>query len=249
MARFHAQSVAFYVDEFDFSGESNTCNIAVDQNLAEVTCFADLDATFVEGKASFTINVQSMMDLAANAYDAEMFIDLTSEGRRVGIFPPDAISGNYGYEGDCNITSQARTAEIAGALLLNVDLRGDTPLVRAVVLDRDTAVTVSGNGTKYQRGAALAGDTIVGVLRLLAVPGGAGNNDLVVTIESDADSGAGGETTRLTFATLNQASAALSEVVNLAGAITDTFWRVVYTYSGAGTRSFSLVITFGIRPT
>jgi hypothetical protein len=248
-ARLMATSVAHYVDEWDFSGLSNSCDIAITNNLGEVTAYADTDATFVEGKPGFTINFGGLLDPVAGGYDAEMFIDLTSEGRRVGVFPGGATAGNYGYEADSNVSEQPRTAEIAGAIALNVNWQGDTPLVRAVLLDRQTAKNNSTAGTKFQRGAAAATDTIVGVLRLFAAPGGAGSNTLDVTIESDANSGAGGETTRLTFAQLDQTSVALSEVVTAAGAVTDTWWRVAYTYAGAGTRTFNLAISFGIRPT
>lgn len=249
MVRFHAKSVAHYVDEFDFSGVSNSVEGAIDNNLGEVTAFADTDATFVEGKASFTFNINALLDAVAGGYDAEMFTDLTSEARRVGVIPGGAMNGNYGYEADTNISEQARSGEIAGAIALNVTWRGDTPLVRVVLLDVDTAVAASGNGTPYQRGAAGAGDTIVGVLRLLAAPGGAGNNTLDVIVQSDSAEGFSSPTTRLTFTQLDQASVALHEVITAAGAVTDTWWRVNYTYAGAGSRTFSLVITFGIRPT
>ena len=79
--------------------------------------------------------------------------------------------------------------------------------------------------------------------------GGAGSNDCVVTVESDADSSAGGETSQGIFATLNQASVATHEAIEVAGAITDTWWRVVVTISGAGSRTFDLVVSFGKRKT
>ena len=126
---------------------------------------------------------------------------------------------------------------------------GDQAVVRGALIYKDTAVATTENGTKFQVGSVGATQTAVGILRLLAAPGGAGNNDCVVTVESDADSSAGGETTRLTFTTLNQASVALHEVKELAGAVTDAWWRVVVTITGAGSRTFDLVITLGERET
>ena len=248
MARIHAKSVLHLVDEFDFSGVSNQATLDFPNSLSDVTSFADADHTFVEGKGSFSFNIQGLLD-AAGGYDAEMFTDLTTTARQVGVYPGGGAAGNYGYEGETIIGEQSRVTEISAALALNVTWKGVSPAVRAVLLGVNTAVGATASGTKYQRGAAAAGDTIVGVLRLLAAPGGSGNNTMTVTVESDANASAGSETTRLTFTQLTQSSVALSEVKTAAGAVTDTYWRVVFTYAGAGSRTFNLLVGFGIRPT
>ena len=247
--RIHAKAATIYKDELDISGVSNAVEIDMTNPPAEVTAFADEDATFVEGKPGFTIGINGLLDPAALGYDAEMFTDLTSENRRVGIYPEGRTVGLPGYEGQTDISAAPRVSERAAAILLNVTWQGDTPIARSRILYTATAVGASVDGTKYQHGALASTQTGVGVLRLLAAPGGAGSNDCVVTIQSDADSIAGGETTRITFATLNQASVALHEVVEVAGAVTDAWWRVVVTITGAGTRTFNLLITFGIRAT
>ena len=247
--RIHAKAATIYKDEIDYSGVSNGVVIDIDNPPAEVTAFADVDATFVEGKAVFKINLNALFDAVASGFDAEMFSDLTSENRRVGVYPEGRTVGTPGYEGRTDISQAPRTAEKAGAILLNVTWQGDTPLARARILATGTAIASTTTGTKYQHGDLSSTQTGVGVLRLLAAPGGAGSNACVVTIESDADSIAGGETTRITFATLNQVSVALHEVVEVAGAVTDAWWRAVVTISGAGTRTFNLLISFGIRAT
>ena len=247
--RILGKSVAHYVDEFDLSGVSNSAEIEASESPAEVTAFADTDATFVEGKYTFRFNIQGLLSSASPNYDGEMFIDLTSSQRRVGVYPGGGTAGNFGYEGRSNITRAPRVVDKGAVLALNVEWLGDQPLVRSQLMYLATAVSATVNGTKYQHGSVAAAETLVGVIRLLAAPGGAGSNDLVVTIQSDADSIAGGETTRLTFATINQASVALHEVVELAGAVTDTWWRAVVTITGAGTRTFSIVVAIGTRAT
>jgi hypothetical protein len=256
LTRIHAQSIAHLVDEFDFSGFSNNCNLAIASAPVDLTSFADTDMTFGMGKGSFAINVGGLFDGSAG-YDSEMFIDLTATGRRVGIYPPGIGSsvtalttGNFGYEGSCNSESQSRTGAIGAAIVLDVGWKGTDPLTRSVILDVNTAVAATGTGTAIQRGAAASTDTIEATLRLIAAPGGSGNNTLNVTIDSDDVSNFGGTpATQLTFTQLNQASTAQFEVKTAAGAITDTWWRVDYTYAGAGSRTFSLIITFGIKPT
>ncbi len=249
MARITGKAAAVLVDEFDFSGVSNSVEIAFSGALSGVTAFADTDDTFVEGKPGFTFNVQGMHSTASPNYDGEMFINLTAAQRRVGIYPGGDAVGTFGYEGRTNITEDTIPTDLGGAIALNVNWQGDEAPARGLVLTNNAAISSTDTGTKFALPAVAAGETIVAVVRLRAAPGGAGSNDCVVTIESDANSGAGGETTRLTFTTINQASVALFEVKEAAGAITDTFWRAISTISGAGSRTFDLLITFGIRKT
>ncbi len=247
MSRFHAKAAKVYVDEFDFSGYSNTVDINVDNGIAEVTAFTDTDATFVEGKPSFKIPVRGFWSAAD--YDAEMYIDLTAASRRVGIYPAGGTAGNIGYEGQSDLGSKNDSSPIAGAIALDVEWEGTAPLTRSYMMLINTAVGASGNGTAYQLGAASAGQTLVGIIRLLASPAGAGNNTLDVIIQRDNDVGMGTPATALTFTQLTQVSTATFEIQTQAGAITDDWFRVNYTYAGVGSRTFSLVVTLGIRPT
>jgi len=66
---------------------------------------------------------------------------------------------------------------------------------------------------------------------------------LDVTIESDDAEGMASATTRLTF---TQATATTSEWQELAGAVTDDWWRAAWTIGG-GSPSFTAVVVVGIR--
>ncbi len=248
MTRITAKAAVVLVDEFDFSGVSNSVEIGFSGALSEVTAFADTDATFVEGKQGFTFNVQGLHSTATPNYDGEMFINLTAAQRRVGIYPGGDAVGTFGYEGRTNITEDTIPTDLGGAIALNVNWQGDQAPARGLVLINDTAISGTVTGTKFELPAVAADETIVAVVRLRTDPAGSGSEDCDVTIESDPNAGAGGETTRLTFTTINQASVALFEVKEAAGAITDTFWRAIVTLSG-GSRVFDLLITFGIRKT
>ena len=124
---------------------------------------------------------------------------------------------------------------------------GEGPAIhRSVLLYVATAAAASVNGTEYVVGTITSGThTARGVLRLLAAPGGAGNNTLDVKIQHDT-TGFASPTDAITFTQLDQASVALSEVGTYTTGTTDTFWRIVTTYAGAGSRTFSVVIGFGI---
>ena len=63
MARISAKSAGLLVDEFDFSGVSNTMTMNFTETPADVTAFADTDMTFIQGKPSFTFDVGGLGQL------------------------------------------------------------------------------------------------------------------------------------------------------------------------------------------
>ena len=75
MARIHAKSAGLLVDEFDFSGISNSMDLSLSEAPAEVTAFADTDLTFIQGKPTFTFDVNGLWSTSSPNYDGEMFID------------------------------------------------------------------------------------------------------------------------------------------------------------------------------
>lgn len=248
MARIHAKSADVLVDEFEFDAVTNSVNVDIEGNHGKVTAYADTDETYVEGKPSFTLDIGGLFSTSSPGYDGEMFTDLTTVDRLVGVYPNQHTAGEFGYECNCNPGPQARTSEKTAAILLNVQWRGSTPIIRSQVLTKNTAISSTNTGTAYQHGAVGATEKAWAAVRLLSSPGGGGSNDCDVTIESDSAEGFSSATTRLTFTTLNQASTATHETQEANGAITDDWWRALVTISGGGSRTFDLLITMGILP-
>ena len=243
MARISAKSAGLLVDEFDFSGVSNSMNLDFAEAPADVTAFADADLTYIQGKPTFTFNVNGLWSTASPNYDGEMFTDLTATNRRVGIYPGGLSDGVFGYEGATNISASPRVSTIGDAIACNVTWQGASAPFRSTIL-RYATDSSSANGTQYTLGTIASTNTIIGVLRLLEI-GGSGNNTLDVKIQSDT-SGYSSPTDWLTFTQLNQGSGATFETQTAAGpAGSDNIWRVVVTIGGAGSRSFKLIVGFG----
>ena len=243
MARITAKSAGLLVDEFDFSGVSNSMDLTFAETPAEVTAFADTDLTYIQGKPTFNFNVNGLWSTASPNYDGEMFTDLTASARRVGIYPSGISDGNFGYEGATLISASPRVSTIGDSIACNVTWQGADAGFRSTML-RYATDSSSANGTQYTIGTIAASNTIIGVLRLLEI-GGSGNNTLDVKIQSDT-SGYSSPTDRLTFTQLNQGSGATFETQTAAGpAGSDNIWRVVVTIGGAGSRSFKLIVGFG----
>jgi len=243
VARITAKSAALLVDEFDFSGVSNSMDLSFTEGPADVTAFADTDMTYVQGKPGFTFDVSGLWSTASPNYDGEMFTDLTATNRRVGIYPGGLTDGNTGYEGATNISASPRVSTIGDAIACNVSWQGASAPFRSTLM-RYATDSSSANGTQYTVGTIAATNTIVGILRLIEI-GGSGNNTLDVKIQSDT-SGFSSPSDRLTFTQLNQGSGATHEVITATGpAGSDNIWRVVVTIAGAGSRSFKFAVGFG----
>lgn len=105
------------------------------------------------------------------------------------------------------------------------------PLVRGTVV-HNAAVAGDGSGSAYNLGAVSSTQYLYACLHVLAISG-----TLDVVVESDT-SGFPSPTTRITFAQASAVGAQLA--TRVAGAITDTFWRVSYTRSGTAT--FAVVV-------
>ena len=243
MARISAKSAALLVDEFDFSGVSNSMTLNFTEAPADVTAFADTDMTYIQGKPTFTFDVSGLWSTASPNYDGEMFTDLTATNRKVGIYPGGLSDGVFGYEGVTNISSSPRVSTTGDVIACNVTWQGASAPFRSTIL-RYATDSSSANGTQYTLGTIAATNTIIGVIRLLEI-GGSGNNTLDVKIQSDT-SGYSSPSDRLTFTQLNQGSGATFETQTAAGpAGSDNIWRVVVTIAGGGSRSFKFIVGFG----
>ena len=243
MARISAKAAGLLVDEFDFSGVSNSMTLNFAEAPADVTAFADTDMTYVQGKPGFTFDVNGLWSTASPNYDGEMVTDLTATNRRVGIYPGGLSDGVFGYEGATNISASPRVCTIGDAIACNVSWQGASAPFRSTIL-RYATDSSSANGTKYTLGTIANTNTIIAVLRLLEI-GGSGNNTLDVKIQSDT-SGFSSATDQLTFTQLNQGSGATFETKTATGpGGSDNIWRVVVTIAGGGSRSFKLIVGFG----
>ena len=151
MARISAKSAGLLVDEFDFSGVSNSMDLNFTEAPADVTAFADTDMTYIQGKPTFTFNVNGLWSTASPNYDGEMFTDLTATARRVGIYPGGLDEGTVGYEGATLISASPRVSTVGDAIACNVTWQGASAPFRSRIIEANTITcngsTVVANGT------------------------------------------------------------------------------------------------------
>lgn len=122
------------------------------------------------------------------------------------------------------------------------DFAGSGRMVRGIVLHPPgTARTSSASGAARQQGAIGATQTGYAALHVLSVAGTA-TPTVTVKVQSDDNSGFSSATDRITF---TGATAVGYQWGTVAGAVTDDYWRVVWTISGTNP-SFLFAVTFGI---
>ena len=239
MGRTFAGGSEIFVDEFNFSGVINAIAIDVENPISEITAFTDGDATFVEGKPTFSITLNGLYSTSSPDYDGEMFNDLTSSDRLITVSPgASATSGGLAYFGRGDIITEPITSNIGDAVLLNVTWKGNKPLARGTFMHRDAGATASADGTAYNLGAITASQQLISFLHVLSATVGTLN----VTIESDAASTFGTPTTVLTFTQV--ASTITAERQTVSGAITDTWYRAHLNITGFA--SYDMLVSLGI---
>ena len=249
MARISAKSAGLLVDEFDFSGVSNSMTLNFTESPVDVSAFADTEMTYLQGKPAFTFDVNGLWSTASPAYDGEMFTDLTATARRVGIYPGGLDQGNVGYEGATLISASPRISTVGDVAACNVIWNGASAPFRSQIILANTITcngsTVVVNGTGYNSGTIAATNTIFGVWRMVEM-GGSGTNTIALEIQSETNDTWGSPTTRINFGTITHSTGVSFLTASATGpAASESWWRVKIQSSGTGNRTFKNYVSFG----
>jgi hypothetical protein len=231
-----------YLDAYDFTGDSREARIDYSAALLDATVFGATTKINAPGPKSIALTASGWGNFAAAAQDAEAF-------GNVGLSTPAAIlmipatAGAAVVEMDLAYFFQAAFAKytIGGAYggLLPFALTAEHgqsgyPLIRGYVGEPGTVQRAAGgNGTGSNAlGALSAQQNLYAALCITQSSGG----NLVVKVQSAVLNTFAGATDRITFSTVTTPGSQVA--TRVAGPITDTYWRVLWTLS-AGTATFA----------
>lgn len=224
------QDCRAYLDEFDLSGQANRLGTNGKANMLEKTTFASA------GWREWTPGLNnSKLDL--QTYLSE---SLTGTGLDAGTesvvcsFIVDDAEFSVGYCVSGVSASLGREAPVGNLFMQPVTIEGSGPMFRGELLFPKAAKTSAGNGSSRELGAVDATEKVFANLHVFAIAGGS----VTVTVESDTATEFPSTATQLSFAA---ASAVGSETVSAEGAVTDTWWRVVWTQT-ASSATFAVVV-------
>ena len=227
-------------DDQDLSCSGKVVNLATEVAALDTTavCTTTNHVTLIGGLKSGTIDLELMADFA-EGHDSAIWSELggsvihsvgfgSADGSLAYTFRGIPVSYTP-FEGSVGDLAMARMSGSSAS----------SPVVRGALVHPVTARTSSGSGTGRQIGAVQAGKAMYAALHIVAASGTSPTLD--VKVQSDDNAGFASPTDRITF---TQATGTGAQFDSVAGAITDDYWRIVYTIGGT-TPSFTFAAVIG----
>lgn len=243
MAEFVLTNVRFFAGSADLTGHSNKVEITTEVEDADATTFNSSGWTeVVGGLRSTEISGEGLWEASDYSYPDDAAWESLGNDRAITICPTTPSDGDLAY-----FTSAVRLDYTLGGAVGDIapwtsTWKSNWPLVRGVSAHPPgTARTATGEGTGVELGAVAAGSYLYANLHVLAASGTTPTLDVIV--ESDVDDTFASPTTRITFDQVTSTASASAKRV--AGAITDTWFRVQYTIGGTSP-SYRFIATLGI---
>lgn len=234
-----------FVGGADLSGQSNSLEVSDEFEDKDVTnwrsggakeLLAGLEQPKLSAEGQWEAGDPSKIDDAMWA--TRRAVEAWSAGP-TGV--SDTAVGGLAYVASALRTSAQLLGNVGDVAPWKVQASGSGPMGRGVWLHPSgTARSTTGTGTAVQLGALPAGSTLRANLHVLSVTG----TTPLITVKVDSDS-SGAFSTPVERAAFTQTGAVGYQSILVDGPITDDWWRVNWTVSGAGP-SFLFLVAAGI---
>lgn len=230
------------VNGFDFSGDMNALSLEYGAELQDNTTFGADTRSRKGGLKTVTLGGEGFWNAdGTDEPDDVLFGRVGQDTSVMTVAPNDGAAGSIAYIVNGIVGQYSHGGAIGDMHGFSVAAEAQSRLVQGTVL-HNASQTTTGNGTAYQVGAVGASQSLHAAIHVLSVSGT--SPTLNVIVQSDDGAGFLSPTNRITF---TQATAIGAQwATPVAGAITDTYWRVNYTIGGTGTPTFLFVVTIGI---
>lgn len=242
MAHLVLTNTQFVLNDLDVSGDSNTVTMDLSREELDASVFGDTFRRRLPGLPSGSLDAGGFVNLGTNNQEHELFTDLGLADRVVTVAAEGGAVGNVAYSFkalESSLSLLGTHGEIAPWSASGVT---SSHFTRGTILHpTSSARTATGNGTATNLGAITSTQYLHVALHVIAASGTTPTLD--VTIESDDNSNFTSAVTRATF---TQVSTTGAEYLVVAGPVTDTWWRAVYTIAGTSP-SFSFLVNAGIQ--
>lgn len=244
-------NMAIWLGGYDHSSEENACNFMVGNPEEPDATFGDVLEAKYPGLLQPTVDLGGRWSAGSLSPDAIYFPRVSGDPSLwpLTMCPPNAPATTPGSDGNLAYTvigAQFAYQAIEGehGKLLGFKLktlpRSTGTVNRGTVVLPKASVAATTTGTGRQLGALSASQRMIVTLHVFAINGGS----WVLTVESDNASNFATPITRGTLTAVTSAPNRLT--AEIAGPITDDWWRVVLTKTG-GT-SITPAATLGIVP-
>lgn len=235
-----------YLAGADLTGYSNKVMVGSDVEDLDKTTFASggvkervggLFDTSVDVEGFWQAGDLSMPD---DAFWAALGVSTTP----YTAVPTSGAVGSLAYLTRVLEASYKPGGDVGKLLGYSVSLHGNQPTARGQILHpQGTARTATGNGTGAQVGAVSATQRMYANLHVMSIAGTA-TPTITVKVQSSVDNTFASPTDRITFTAATTLSGQASSIL---GAVTDTWWRAVWTITGTNP-SFLFAVSAGVGP-
>lgn len=244
---------ALFLAEFNYSTITRAFSMDIEADALDRTAISDTTRVNIGGLRSGTWASElyydaSTIPYAGNTYESAVAIPAlasdTSQAIIVSYFPGGAVTEDEGlayfFRGRTSKMSMPWTVGEVAMFSLSgessqLGINQGQSIVQGYLSALGVAKSASGVGTARQTGA-LASDRVVLMAMAGHVYNQTGTAAVQFTLQSDDNSGFTTPTNRVSSAVLSTVSDFGLELVS--GAITDDYWRIIYTITGTGTVSF-----------
>lgn len=228
----------FWLNEFRMSAQQSSQELNIAYDELENTTTEDTIHTAVPGIPAFDFQAEGFNSYGAGEVEAVVYPYVDANTQVVCTLSVDAGAAGetaylwtgyvYAYEQPFNVP------ELSG---YTIGIKPDAKVVRATIVRAEGAATVSGSGTAYQVGSVSASQSVYAHVHCTAFTG----TSLDINVESDDASGFVSPVTRASFTQLTGVG---KERKSAAGAITDDWWRIDWTFVGT---SATFMVAIGIE--
>lgn len=252
MAKAILTNVRLFAGAVDLTAMNNRIEVDFVVDTKDVTNFGSVDANGVlwkemlAGLFSGSLTASGFWEAGGGTFvDDDMWLNFGGVGPWSAV-PNTIVEGQLAYLVNAVRTSYGLGDEVGEVIPFSSEAQCTGAFSRgAVLLSPSTPRTATGAGTVVQLGAVPAGKAMRAGLHVVSIAGT--TPTLVATLQSATTLGFGSPTTRATFTTVNAAAGGRTAefIASTTGPITDQYWRIAYTITGA-TPSYVALATAGI---
>jgi len=248
MATFILKDVGLFVGAYDLTGFTNKVAHNVGAEMQDETVMIHGGADTRKNKAGLITNMitaEGFVDLAALGVDSAtyegsnrpLFNQITLYDQLVTLCPDGIEEGDLAFQQLMAEALYEPGASVGELLKYKAEFAGRQAPISSTAFLPFTQQVASGASSKIQLGALSATQRLYAGLHVIQFNG----TSLDIIVRSDANAAAGGETTRIT---MTQATTFTFEQKSVAGAITNTWWDIEWTFVGT---TFTALMVLGIR--
>jgi hypothetical protein len=236
--------VRLYVSGADLTGWSNKADVQASVAEEKTTNFASGGWTErVGGIFDTTVALEGFFEaFDLSRPDDTWWASLSSSIAAVTAIPTSGAVGSLAYLTRALVSDYKVPGDVGRVLPWSASAKGNWPQVRGTVLHpQGTARTATGNGTGVQVGAVTAAQRMYANLHVLSISGTA-TPTITVKVQSSVDNTFASPTDRIVF---TAATTLQGQSGSVLGAVTDQWWRAVWTISGTSP-SFLFAVSAGV---